>query len=487
MVAPMTVQRQSADPLGKLLFLLAVVALALAPTQLNFAVKGIPLHPAEPFLALAALVWAIRWFSARDTASLPPFAHWLLLAAGALSVFALLQPIEIDLSGLSEVPDFFVNAGVLHSPLLDFSVELTVLKSWVMETAQVILYLLVAVTIYRAVFTTPGRLRLAIFALLATTTLAVALAVVQRGLLETQYQPDPAKRTVFHERTARAYFTIEKPLDVCSTFGVWDEKGFHGSRTGYTGFLALTLPFGLVLLLTDRRLWVRIWMGLLFAGAAVSVLAGLAVPALLLGLLVTGAALGRRPGRAVLVGVLTYGVFLLVAGGFNRAEVLQEPFRPALGARESARLYPGEQHLKKFWGEQYAALNIFRGNPVLGAGNGRYQARIGQAYDVLSPVADQRLEPDAQNGYLVALVNTGLVGLAAWLALLGLYVGLARRKARTVAADPWTAALFGALVALIAVFFVTNPWVRGTALPIAALLAAIGSGATVVPAARIKE
>lgn len=505
MTAPATTPR-AADPLATPLFVLAVLALALAPTQLTLTVKGIPLHPSEPFLLLAALAWAIRWIIRRDSDSLPPFAHWLLFAAGGLSLFALFAPL-----GPAANDEVFA--------LARFGAEIgkAAVKDWAMETAQIVLYLLVAVTVYRAVFREPGRLRIAVFALLATTSLAVGLAVVQRALLPSHYQPDPAKRAVFADNTERmtedeakaykgpiqmgvwrdgtftpcspalAYITVETPQHVCSTFGHWGDHGFYPSRMAYAGFLALTLPFALMLWLTDRRRWVRVWMALLFAGAAATVLAGLAVPALLLGLLVTGFALGPRAGRAVLVGNVAYVVFVVAVGGLHRAEVLVEPYRPTVRAAEAARLYEGTTHLKKFWGEQYAALNIFRGNPVLGAGNGQYQARIGQAYDVLSPVAVQRLEPDAQNGYLVALVNTGLLGLAAWLALFGLYIGLARARRREHAGDPWAAAFCGALTALVLIFFVTNPWVRGTALVIAALLAAIAAGATPSPTARIDK
>ncbi|OPZ86450.1 MAG: hypothetical protein BWY76_00947 [bacterium ADurb.Bin429] len=508
MVEPMTALAttpRAADPLGTPLFVLAVIALALAPTQLTIPVKGIPLHPSEPFLLLAALVWAIRWLRTRDSDSLPPFAHWLLFAAGGLSLFALFAPIGPG-----------ANDEVIALARFGAEIGKAAVKGWAMETAQVVLYLLIAVTVYRAVFREPGRLRIAIFALLATTSLAVGLAVVQRALLPSHYQPDPAKRAVFADNTERmtedeakaydgpvqmgvwidgaftpcnpalAYVTVETPQHVCSTFGHWGDHGFYPSRMAYAAFLALALPFALVVWLTDRRRWVRLWMALLFAGAAVTVLAGLAVPAILLGLLATGIALGPRAGRAVLVGAVAYGVFVLAVGGLQRGEVLVEPYRPTVRAAEAARLYEGAAHLKKFWGEQYAALNIFRGNPVLGAGNGQYQARIGQAYDVLSPVAIQRLEPDTQNGYLVALVNTGLLGLAAWLALFGLYYGLARRR-RENPGDPWAAALFGALAALLLVFFVTNPWVRGTATMIAALLAAIAVGATPSPAARINK
>jgi O-antigen ligase len=479
MVEPLTpttaATAPAADPLGRVLFGLLLAVLALAPTQLTLG----PLHPAEPLLALAALVWAIRWLKVRDTASLPPFAHWLVLAAGALSVFALFTP-YIDGAEIDRKTTLVI--GPLQSVL-----EKAALKGWAMETAQVVLYLLIAVTLFRAALTTAPRIRTAVIVLLAATTLAVGLAVAQRALLPSQRVADPEQRMVFHDKTPRAYVTVQTPMTVCATFGSWNDKGFHPSRTAYAGFLAVALPFALALLCTSRCRGLRLWMALLLAGAAYSVLAGLLVPALLLGLLTTGIALGPRTGRWVLLGVLLYGVALLVFGGINRAEVLYEPYRLAVNDADAARLYGGTHELKKFWGEQFAALNVFRDRPIIGVGNGQYQASIGaETYDVVSKAASQRLEPDTQNGYLVTLVNTGLIGLAALLALLGLYLGLARRARRSVPGDPWMAAALGAMVALVVMMFATSPWVRGTMLPIAALLAIIGNGATCVPDERIE-
>lgn len=460
------------DPLGGLLCLLAVAALALAPTQLTVPVGPVSLHPAEPLLALAAVVWAVRWLWVRDTRSLPPLSHWLLVAAGVLSLFALMgEPTE----------------GSLRLPLLDAAIKTAALKTWMLETAQAVLYLLVAVTIFRAALTTPARLRAAAVALLATTTLAVALALAQRVALARQYTPDPAQRAVFTERTPQAYFTAQTPLAVCATFGNWDEHGYHPSRAGYAAFLALVLPFALALLATDRRKGVRLWMALLLTGAAASVLAGMLVPAILLGLLTTGLLLGPRVGRGVLFGALLYLAGVAVLGGLQRGEVLREPFRLTIGVEEAARLYDGTRHVKKFWAEQQAALNVLKNNPLLGIGSGQYQDKINQAYDLLSAATTQRLEPDAQNGYLLTAVNGGILGVAALLALLGGYLGMARRQALAAPRDPWTAALCGSLVALLVLLLATNPWVRGTSILIAALFGALGARATNTPPARIIE
>ncbi|MHB9025351.1 MAG: O-antigen ligase family protein [Armatimonadota bacterium] len=440
-----TVQPSTAAPesfLDRALFVLAVIALALAPIQLRLPTPGVPLALSEPVLLLAALLWAIRWLRVRDSRSLPPFSHWLLIIAVALGVFA---------------------AG--DGPQL----------SAVKEAAQLFLYLIIAATIFRAVLTTPERIKVAVVALLATTSLAVGLGVVQRTLLERDFNPDRTTRVVFDHFTPRAYATIQTPMYVCSTFANWDEHGFYPSRTAYAGFLALVLPFALALLAVDRRKKVVLWISLLLLGAAVSVIAGYLVPSLLLGLLVTGSLLGGRIAQVTRIAIPAYLLLLLIVGGFNRAEVLQQPYTLTIPPAQSS---DGVGHLKKFWGEQQAALNLIRHNPLFGLGAGRYQSKINEAYDLLGSVSEQRLEPDMQNGYLLTAADSGVLGLAALLALWGGYLGLAWRRARTGPAHPWAAAALGAMVVLVTMTLLTNPLIRGTMLVVVALLAIIANTAT---------
>ena len=471
-----------ADPLGRVLFVLATLSLALAPTQLMLTLGavvaplaqkgmphhhlfeklanalGTPIHPALLMLVLASLVWAVRCIKERESAPAPPLSHWLMAIAAVLGLFAL--------------------GGD------------TLQRSVLKETAQFVFYLLIGVTVFRTAFATPRRLRAAVIALVLTTTLGVVLALVQRWQLGWQYQPDPTKRQVFEQFTPRAYLTAELPNQVCSTFATWNEHGYHPSRTAYAGFLALVLPFAIVLFVTERRrrLFI-IWIVLLFLGAAVSVLAGYLMPAILCGILLTGFALGQRWGGWALAGVVTYLLLLNMLNGPNRTEMLLEPFHGRISAQEAAFRYPDEpvQHMKKFWGEQQAALNVIRGHPLLGVGAGKYQEHIGQSYDRLGEIDVQRLDPDAQNGYLVAAVNGGLIGLAALLALFLNALLLAWRTLKADPANPWVAAMVGAMGALILMTLATNPWVRGTTVMIIALLAMIGNAATQAPAERIDQ
>ncbi|MHB0939944.1 MAG: hypothetical protein ACYC6A_26405 [Armatimonadota bacterium] len=458
--SPITAERP--DILERVLVVLAILALALAPTQLT--IPKIPLHPSEAVLLLGVVVWAFRWlWRDRTCRALPPLSHWLMVLAAGAGVFFLfgdhLLPADND--------------------------EKELFLSLVKEVVQVALYLLLAYPVFRTALTTPRRMRAAVIALLATTTLAVALAVAQRVALQADYQPDPAKRTAYREYDINAYRSAQLPFHVCGPFASWSEHGYNPSRATYAGFLALVLPFALVLLVSERkRPGMVIWISVLLLGAAATVMAGYLAPAILLGLLVTGFALGWRAGRQTLIGVVLYLLVVSVVGGLNRQEIMQAPFQLRITAKEATYGNgDGTRHLKKFWGEQQAALNVVRANPLFGAGAGSYQDQVGQAYGSLGKVDEQRNEPNALNGYLLTAATMGVLGLAVLLLLYGGYLGMARR-AVAAGGSPWTAALLGAMVALALITLATNPWVRGLSVVIVAWLAAIGNFTTFSPDGR---
>lgn len=498
----------------RILFGLAVLALALTPTQLTLTLKGVELTAAELVLAVAFLVWVARWLVARDTRSLPPITHWLIVGAAALGIFSLLSATPV-LHGLSA----WKSALVEQKPVF-------------VKIAQLVLYLLVASTVFRSVLTTSQRIRTAVIALLATTTLAVLLGVVQWAQLARQYQPDPKKRIVFADSAARdplqeedqaasetpstqkaskvkkqvgywdehgfhpcsrlkSFLIVQTPNAVSSTFGSWSKHGYYPSRNAYAGFLALVLPFALALLVTERKRGaIVLWLSLLFIGAACSLMAGYVAPALLLGLLVTGVSLGMKTGRYVVLGIVGYVVLISLLGGLtlNAGQIISEPLKLKISTADAKNYTDdGVPILKKSWGEQQAALNVYRHHPLFGVGSGRYQEEIANGYDTLGGVDRQRLESDAQNGYLLTLVSTGLLGLAALLALLGGYLKLARDRIRLLPGDPWAAAQLGALVAVVLMLFATNVWVRGTSVVFAALLAMISNYATLPPAERMNQ
>lgn len=507
-----------ADVLGRLLFGLAVLALALTPTQITVTVKHIEFTPAELVLIAAAVVWAIRWCKMRDTRSLPPLTNWLIILVAVLGLFSLLATTHAaaQLSTLHAQH----HGGIKHALARLFALtdhQITGVKLALVKIAQLALYLLVAVTVFRAVLTTPQRNRTAVIALLAGTTLAVLLGVIQWGILQRHYQPVPSARIVFADSKARladdqpqphgpaqmgywdkqgvfhraarwkAFFCIETPSAVSSTFGNWSKHGYHPSRHGYAAYLALVLPFALALLISERKkLGMILWMSLLFVGAAMSVMAGYLIPAIAIGLLATGISMGGKTvwrvcyalvGYYIVVSVLTSVVF----HSYTAQQAFLEPFRLKITHDEALYYTPdndGVPLLKKFWAEQQAGLNVYRNYPLFGVGSGSYQDAITIGYDTLGDIDKQRLEPDAQNGYILTLVSNGMLGLAALLVLLGAYWRKAHARVRWKRGDPWTAAQLGALAAVVVLLFATNIWVRGTSIVFAALLAMIANYAT---------
>jgi MFS family permease len=501
----MVMETQRPDVLERVLFVLAVLALALAPTQLTVTVKHIPLHPTELILLPAALVWAIRWvLRERTCRGLPPLTHWLVVFAAGIGFFMVSAVIMETLTARTFPPE-----ELLQRTELLREARVSIAK----ETIQLILYLLLAYPIFRTALSTPRRLRAAVIALLVTTSLAMLLAVGQRTALRfgyapdrsrqaavdtfrpLRYDPDPQRRVVFDHFTPQAYLSAQQPMYVCSTFATWSEFGYNPSRAAYAGFLALVLPFVLALLVSERkRPGMVIWTSVLLLAAAFTVLAGYLAPAIMIGLLVTGFALGWRIGCLTLIGVVAYLLIVSLAGGFNRREIIEAPFQPRISAREAGYIpvYDEVRHLKKFWGEQQAALRVVRDYPLFGAGAGRYRQQVGlgqywggQQWGKLADVKSQRDEPNAVNGYLLVAATIGLLGLAALLLLYGSYLGMAGRAVRAGQGMPWSAALLGAMVALALITLATNPWVRGTSVVIAACLAAIGNFTTFSPDGRM--
>lgn len=508
--APASSTQTDSDFLGRFAFILAVLALFCAPTQLTLMRHHhpIPLAPGEIFLLLAFAACVVRLVIRRKSMALPSFTVWLIIIAGALSAIGILACTADNMDKIRALPEL---KGLFAKEMLKY-----------------VLYLLLGVTVFRTVFTSRQRVRCAIIALMVSTSLAVLLAVGQRIHLQHHYQPDAILRAsnVFDSGfTLKAYRSIQTPIGVCSTFGSWNDHGFHASRVGYAGFLGLVLPFALALLVLEhRRKGIVLWLGLLFIGGAVTVLAGYLVPGILLGLLVTGVAMGWKVARYVLCGIALYILLLLLirepvpstlaqtpAGaafhGFNYTEVLREPLQMKISAEDAANpnlLYNGEnghfiRHMKKFWGEQLASLRIMRGTSLVpspqgpalfGVGMGVYQAKgnIQDGYsESISPVANQHLESDAQSGYLLMLVSAGIFGLSALLAVIGSYLAAAWRQVRSYRGDPWAAALLGAMVAFAVMSLGTNLWVRGGFMVIAALFALLENRALLAPEAGVDD
>lgn len=206
------------------------------------------------------------------------------------------------------------------------------------------------------------------------------------------------------------------------------------------GFLALVLPLAVAGAMVRRR-----GRGLYLAAsavAAVGIYASFSRGALVAVALVPLIAL--RGTRAWLV-VPLLGLALLVA----TPGLLRERFAAGIG--EGTEI----EGRADFW---RAALTIWSEHPVLGVGPGGFaaayaEARVPGGKNFLQATIFEP-PPHAHNLFLNLLAEEGVVGLAAFAAVLGLSTRQALRLRRSQ--DPWVSAMASGLLASIAVLVVHN-------------------------------
>jgi len=190
-----------------------------------------------------------------------------------------------------------------------------------------------------------------------------------------------------------------------------------GEKNRYAQILLVLVPLAVSRVRAERERWLR----LLAAGCAVLILSGVlltfsrgAAVAMLL-LFVAMAVLGELSGRQVLVLAVTMAALVIVVAPDYVARV------QSLAAVDSA-LSTGSGADGAIVGratENLAALYVFRDHPALGVGPGqffrRYSAIYGNALDLRFLQTNRR----AHNLYLEIAADTGALGLAAFLAIVG--------------------------------------------------------------------
>ncbi len=391
---------------------IALLALALAPTQCGFVLGGAHATAADILLA-AAFVLALftpRFFHRRPPAENTAFV--LVVAVSALC-------------GPS-------------------------LRDGLREWLQIALYFLAGERVAATALGITGKqgVRRACGAFIASGAVVVALALMQYF----GESPD-----VF-------------PLCLRSGLAV---RGTFGNNNVLSGFLALLLPFSFSLLL-ERNLprLLRPALGLLVAAGLLVMLSGAALAAVAAVLTATAFRHNRTWGVAAALVLLA--AFFLVApetrrNNFTTAVESAELYYTETGsvqyapgailahaAGEPTRRYPGWQ----------AAIAMSFERPLIGVGPGTYQKNIGPFYGMV-PRATGPEEPDTQNLYLVIASTMGYPALLAFLAIL-----YAAWNAGRADGAP---AVSRASSAAIAAFAATAIWhpllVRGLGLPLVFLLA----------------
>ena len=403
-------------PMGKhiqrLFGAVALLALALSPTQRSFALAGVNVTVADLLLAVA---FGLAFFTPGFFRRRPPaetVAFVILVAVSALC-------------GAN-------------------------LRDGLREWMQIALYFLAGERVAATALALGGEkwARRACGVLLAVGGATAAIALVQ------YFSPDP---DVF-------------PLCLRPGLAV---RGAFGNNNVLCGFYALLLPFAFSLLFErGRPWWLRAALALLVATGLMTMLSGAALAIVAAMLSATAFRRGRIWGAVTALVLL--GAFFIVApklprDNFTAAVQSAELYHSASGsvryaedgvltweAGEPTRRYP----------EWQAALTMSFERPLVGIGPGAYQRNIGPFYDVV-PRATGPNEPDTQNLYLVIASSMGYPALFAFLAIL--YA--AWNAGRVQEADVYQRAA----VAGIAAFALAAIWhpflVRGLGIPLVFMLA----------------
>ncbi len=392
----------------------ALLALALSPTQRGFALAGVNVTVADLLLAAA---FGLALFTPGFFRRRPPaenVAFGVLVAVSALC-----------------------SANLRDG-----------LKEWM----QIALYFLVGERVAATALDIGGEkwARRACGVLLAIGGATAAAAFVQ------YFSPDP---DVF-------------PLCLRPGLAV---RGAFGNNNVLCGFYALLLPFAFSLALEPgRRWWLRAAFSLLVVAGLLTMFSGAALALVAAVMSVTAFRRCRICGTVTALVLL--GVFFLVAPELPRDNFTATVQSAEIYHSDSGSVrYSEEENGVLTWEageptrrypEWQAALTMSFEHPFVGMGPGSYQRNIGPFYDVV-PRATGPNEPDTQNLYLVIASTMGYPALFAFLAIL--YA--AWNAGRAQEATPCQRAAAAGLVAF-AIAAIWHPLlVRGLGIPLIFLLA----------------
>ena len=432
----------------------AALSLLFSPTQITL--PGGLFTLSDLLLVIAFMVIIILFIIDEDNRlkMLPPTPLFIFIIAAFLSIVSI----------------FSVFAGGSENVSL-----VNLIKEFIKEFSKYVLYLLIGVAVFKTAFSEKKYRYYCTVALAIGILLASLFAGYQRYNLN--YIEHPEDRTIIENKTFDAFTTIETPVATGSTFGTWSDKGFHGGYIPYACFLALALPFLLYLAFKKNVWWILTAPILLLSGY--SILAGRVVPIIIIGILITAWIFSKKAGVITTAAILVYLSLLAFIPSINRVQILEEPYRISLNIIEAEAYGYGKAHLKKFFAEQYASINILRGTEadintaLYGVGLSRYQEYIQQGYATMGEVTNQRLQLGEQGGYFLTLASMGILGLACLVFVYWYYFKgalLLKKKKNDISAP-----VIGAIIALILLTFVSSPIMRAEGILLAALFGLIES------------
>ncbi len=189
--------------------------------------------------------------------------------------------------------------------------------------------------------------------------------------------------------------------------GIMDVKGTFGNRNTYGGFLAVTLPLILSLILLIKNWWIRIWGFIIISAAGFTLLSGGAALGLLLGCGMVCAFVSRRAFLIWASIIAVAGYFVLPSLPRDNVEVL----------KQSIRLFDEDGKPEPRYAEWQASVQMWSEQPLLGVGLGNYQSQIGMNYGFIA-VKEGPKEQDHNNLFLVYASSTGFLGLIGLLTML---------------------------------------------------------------------
>ncbi len=392
----------------------ALLAVALSPTQRGFSLSGVNVTIADLLLAAA---FGLALFTPGFFRRRPPAENVAFVVLVAVS-------------------------SLFGANLRDG------LKEWM----QIALYFLVGERVAATALDLGGEkwARRACGVFLAVGGATAAIAVVQ------YFTPDP---DVF-------------PLCLRPGLAV---RGALGNNNVLCGFYALLLPFAFSLSLEHGRpWWLRAALGLLVAAGLLTMFSGAALAIVAAVMSVTAFRRCRICGA--ITALVLLGAFFLIAPELPRDNFTATVQSAEIYHSDSGSVrYSEEENGVLTWEageptrrypEWQAALTMSFEHPFVGMGPGSYQRNIGPFYDVV-PRATGPNEPDTQNLYLVIASTMGYPALFAFLAIL--------YAAWNAGRDQKTAPCQRAAAAGIVAFAIAAIWhpllVRGLGIPLVFMLA----------------
>ncbi|OGV39576.1 MAG: hypothetical protein A2X48_13145 [Lentisphaerae bacterium GWF2_49_21] len=332
-----------------------ILILASAPTQYSFAVGGAHLSIADPLIWLGGFLFcisaAVRILFAKDSGT----------------------PFKRILATLKEILPLPEN--ILFVVLISLSFFKAESKSdAAKELFQVVEYVIVAFVLFSKLKYDDKKMAKFTVLFLALVSIVVLTAVLQ-------------------------YFD--------SSADIMGVKGTFGNRNTYGGFLAVTLPVILSIVLLIGKWRIKIWGLLILATAGITVLSGGAAIGLLFACSLVCVFVSRRAFLIWATIIAVSAAFVLPVLPRHNMEVL----------KSSVSMFNDEGQVEPRYMEWQASVQMWRVEPLLGIGLGNYQSQIGMNYGVLK-IKEGPKEQDHNNLFLVFASSTGLLGLIGLLTML---------------------------------------------------------------------